>query len=275
MAAVQYPWFLEKVENSAGTVSYTFPTEMYELEMRQGLRVPSAALVGADFDLDLLGSAVAPKESGRARLRFIISDPTVANVETEIDTLREKIYGMGVCKVYIINAAGTTRRWAWGRPVAMPDIDIRIGQVRAMAVALEFRWDSAWYSTTLTEEGEAINADPDTITITNPGNTKVKDAIITIRGTFTNPSVSNSTSGYSFSSTRDGSDPDHWLKIDSGRHTVEFSTDGGSTYADDIALFTRGATQVAFMHFLAGDNTLVITGCNGATIDVDFYGANH
>lgn len=276
MAVVDYPRFAEKFENSGGSVTQTFPTRLYEWESSQDLRTPSASLTGAHYDLDLLGSVIGLKASARERLRFVISNLTVATIETDFDTLKQKIYSIGQGKLYVINSAGSARRWAWARPTILPSSIIQVGQPRILTVsALEFRRDSDWYDTTITNEGEVLNADPDTVVISNAGNAPVFNAIITLKGTFTNPSITSSTTGFSFSSTRDGSAAAHWLKIDCGRGTVEFSTDSGATYADDMPNFTRGASQVGFMRIDPGDNSWVITGANGATLACDFYGAYH
>lgn len=269
------PRYLEKLESSDGLISITFPTAAYEWESSQALRTPEAVAAGAHYAYDHRGIAEGLKASGSERLRFLMSHATIATLDTNLDTLKEKVLGIGLGKLYTLTAAGV-RRWAWARPTAQPTTLVRAGEPNMLSVsALEFRRESDWYDTSQTSTILTPNADPYTDAVSNAGNAKVYNAVITIKGTFTNPSITNLTTGYSFSSTRDGSDANHWLEVDCGAFTVRFSTDGGLSWSNDIALFSRGAYQAQFMVLAAGTNSLSIGGCNGATVTTEFYGAYH
>lgn len=99
----------------------------------------------------------------------------------------------------------------------------------------------------------------------------VKNAVITVKGPFTNPVITNTTTGYVLESTRDGVDGTDWLRFDSGRNAVEFSSDSGATWADDQANFVRAAGQVGLMQFAPGANSLTVEGANGGDVLVEFY----
>lgn len=252
------------------TTVYTFGIASFESQTSQSLRRASVVAAGAHYALDLLGTAPGLKANAIVRVRYVVEGVYTA-LDSAVDEAKSELQEIGSGKLWSADANGDNLRWRYARLTAMPDVVVNVGQLGFQPLIAEFECSSDEFDDTLTEEGEAINADPDTIVVTNAGNASVRNAIITIRGTFTNPSVSNVTSGYAFSSTRDGSAAAHWLKIDCGKGTVEFSTDSGATYADDMTLFTRGNNQVGFMKLSPGDNTFEITGCNGATIDVDFY----
>lgn len=268
------PRYAHKFTNAAGTIELTFPTNRLEFEESYPLRSTSQIMAGSSYAYRLLGNSAPYKAVADIRIRFLVVDTTETGIDTAIDALKQKSLGVGFGKLWSIGADASLR-WCWAEVKEGPSIIVTAGRNLIVPSGLSFARFTDWADDTLTEEGEAINADPDTITISNAGNAKVFDAIITIRGTFTNPSIVNTTNGYHFSSTRDGSAAAHWLKIDCGKGTVQFSTDSGVTYADDKALFSRGTDQVNFMVLEVGDNTWEIDGCNGATIDVDFYPKYH
>ena len=274
MAAVDYPRYLEKFENDGGTVSQVFPVKQYEWESSQGLRAPSAAIAGAHYELDLLGTGLGLKSSARERLRFLIPNITVATIETDFDTLKEKIYKIGRGKLYVINAAGDTRRWAYARPLMLPSSLVRVGQPRVLTVsALEFRRDSDWFGAAQSIN-QTVSASPTTWTVTNPGNAPVYNAIMRLRANgaagFANPMIENLTNGYYWSSSRGSISANSELKVDAGKATVEWSDNDGSSYADDFALFTRGTLQVQFMKLDVGANSIRYSGSGTPSLDVLF-----
>lgn len=114
-----------------------------------------------------------------------------------------------------------------------------------------------------------------TVVINNPGNAPVYDAVLILKGTFTDPAITNTTNGYVLSSTRDGAATSDWLKFDAGRHTVEFSSNSGVVYANDFANFVRAATQVGLMKLEPGNNSFTFTGMTSATLAWSFSGAWH
>lgn len=92
---------------------------------------------------------------------------------------------------------------------------------------------------------------------------------------YTNPSITNFAPNYSVATTRDSVAAGDELKIDSGKFTVERSTDEGVTYANDMALVTRGALQSQLMLLEPGSNSLIIAGsaASNYVLEVRYYEA--
>lgn len=99
----------------------------------------------------------------------------------------------------------------------------------------------------------------------------VKNAIITIKGPFSAPKITNTTNGYVLESSSIGAAGTDWLRFDSGRNTVEISDDSGATWTDDQANFVRSPGQVGLMVIAPGANSLDVEGANGGDVVVEFY----
>lgn len=270
------PRYLEKFVNDDLSLTYTFPLNMYECEVTQGLRSPLMAVSGASYPYRMRGSNPSLKDAGKARVRFLVAQSTSALVDTETDSIRAKLYRMGRGKLYSLGADGT-RRWAYAELAEMPSVTIGPKSLLVVPVSLGFNILGDAFGTTQYSQEFTLDSDPELFTITNAGDAEVYDAIMTIRGTYTNPELTNTSTGYSWSSTRDGTSADHRLKVDAGRFSVEYSSDGGSVYADDVTLFTRGANQVQYMRLNPGDNEMSYAdgGTPNAVIAVSFYPAYH
>lgn len=273
--------YLEKFEDRTGATSYVFPNKMYEWDSAQSLRTPLSPVVGASYSYDHFGYARAPKDNANESVRFFDVQASVAALETDLDSLRSKMYEAGRGKLWTLASDGT-RRWAWARITAMPSINIITGMFRHVPVSLTFERMSDWYSETLTSANSGvIAATPTTFSIVNAGNAAVKNAIILLKSQgatgFTNPVLLNQTNGYQVSTTRDGVSATDILKIDAGAMAVQYSTNNGAAYADDYALATLGAQQVGLMQLEPGSNQFRYS--DGATpnliISWTFYPAYH
>lgn len=268
--------YLEKFTDSSGGVSYTFPLSQYEMEQSQPLSVPFSPVTGADYAYNQLATSYAPKGNGIEVVRFLAKSTTEALVDTEIDNARSKLYTAGKGKLYALDAAGT-RRWAWARLMEMPQVRLAVGNILHQPVVLNFQRFSDWYGTTQTSVNVTLNAASQSFTVNNAGNARVFNAIFIVKGTFTDPVVTNTTNGYRLKSTRDGSNANHWLKFDAGVNSVSFSTDGGSSYSGDWSNFVRLSGQVGLMVLEPGDNafTWACTGAPSGTLSYSFYPAYH
>lgn len=264
--------YISKFESNDTLISYTFPLGLYEWESAQPLRVPLSVGVGADFAHDHIGRAPSPQDPARERIRCIGVESSAANMEAEIDEARAECYRIGLGKLWRIDDNGTLR-WAWARLAAMPVFTRRGFQVRHMPVAFDFIRISAWHPATATTGSQTVNESPEAFTINNPGNLPVYAMVFRLRSNgsnaCTNPAISNTTNGLSMSSSRDLTAADHELKIDTGRRTVEYSTNDGSSYANDYSNFSLGSTQGGvWMRLEPGDNTFSVT--DGGTANYSF-----
>lgn len=274
-----------KFTNADGTGTFTFPLAEYSFELEGGLYVPESPLTGAHGGLDLLGVGVAPKQSQMLRLSFTAFEDEPKTVDATIDEMLSKLHSYGRGKLWTsgLNSAGAVElRWTWARAVSMPRLSWQAGDVVSKQAICGFRCEPFWYGDTLLEitdhivdepQNFAIASDPDTLIIDNLGNARIYNAIITLGGTYTDPTITNVTNGYRLSTTRDGSSADHLVRFDAGRPAVEYSSDAGVTYAGDYANFVRATGQIHLMVLEPGENQIDVTGCSSGTITIEAYPA--
>jgi hypothetical protein len=273
MAAIRY---ISKFEYAPGSF-YTFPLYRYEYEPSQELVVASAALSGGNYSYDLLGSSRAPKRNSIHRLRFLeVGHPGLINAD--LDALRAYLYEGAQGKVW---AKGTLfddhdgefedERWAYGRIASMPNLQLRVENVGHVPAFVTFECSSDFYSEELEEQSFAITG-TETVSVLNPGTAPVYNAVLTLKGTFSNPKIENLTNDYVVESERDGSSTDHWLQIRAPRR-VHFSSNGGVTWTGDYANLVRNPVQLMVLE--PGLNSLRVTGMSNGALDIEFYPAWH
>lgn len=264
--------YLEKFESADGGVSYVFPLGRYEYDPSQPLSSPIEPLAGAHGAFRHLGTGVSLVRPGSELVRFVFNG-TASEQEAEIDEARFKCFSVGLGKLWTLDS-DATRRWAWAEITEMPSMVVRYKSERILPMSISFtRISPFWYGESQQSDEITLDEDPETFQITVAGDLFVMDAVFVFDGTFTNPNLVNDTNGYEFSSTRDGSSTDHVLRVDAGRSAVEFSTDNGDTYADDFALFSRGASQAQFMRLEAGVNDFTYNdgGTPNAALTILYY----
>lgn len=280
------PRYPTKFQNAAGTAEFVFPLAEYSFEIEGGLYVPESPLTGAHGGLDLLGAGTAPKQSNMLRLGFTVYEDEPKTVDATVDEMLQKIHSYGRGKLWTsgLNSAGAVElRWTWARAVAMPRLSWQGGDVVSKRALCGFRCEPFWYGENLLEitdhivdepQSFAIVSDPDTLVIDNPGNAPIYNAVITLGGTYTNPTITNS-NGYRLSTTRDGASADQRVRFDAGRPAVEYSSDAGVTWEGDYTNFVRRTGQIHLMVLDPGENTFTVTGCSSGTLTIDAYAAYH
>lgn len=266
--------YLEKFTSLDGSsLVYTFPLNGYAMEQTQPLLAQRAVLTGASYEYDLMGDAVSPKANGFDRVSFLSVNATPATIDTDLDAVKSKLRLAAKGKLWTLDSNGD-RRWAYARLQDMPDLSMDINGRNAAPVVVVFSRFSDWYGEDVIEDSPfTIGSDPDTFTVVNPGNARIYNAVITLKGTYTNPVLTNTTNGYILQSSRDGSSSSHHLRFDCGKGRVDFSTDNGATFAGDYANFVRQSNQVQLMVLEPGDNDFSIAGMSSGVVAVDAYGA--
>lgn len=264
--------YISKFESNDTLISYQFPLGLYQWETSQRLRVPLSTGIAADYAHDHIGYAVSPQDPSRERIRCIAKETTSALLEAEIDEARAECYRIGLGKLYRVDADATLR-WAWARLENMPSFTREGGQSVHIPLIFDFVRISPWHPETATTGTQTVNETPEAFTINNPGNLPVYAMVFRLRSNgsnaCTNPAITNTTNGLTISTTRDLTAADHELKIDTGRRTVEYSTDDGASYANDYSLFTVGADQGGtWMRLEPGDNAMSVT--DGGTANYSF-----
>ena len=264
--------YAEKFESVDASQSYTFPLYAYEYEPSQALRPRIAVAVGADYGLDLAGAARWPKDIAAAAVRFeMVGSSTPGALDTDIDSMMSTLLRIGLGKLFTIDNAGT-RRWAYAKLDAVPQVTVRIQEWMRQPVSIHFTRLSDWFASSTTTATRTVTASPETFTITNPGNAPVYRAVFRFRANaaagFTNPQLENLTNGYSFSTTRDSASADSEVRVNTETEVVQYSNDDGATYADDYTNFSQLATQAGMMLLDPGDNSMRLT-CGG-TPNYDF-----
>lgn len=270
------PRYLEKFVWADGVTTLTFPKKLYMLDDGQALRLSTVAIAGASYPYDQLGAGIAPKDLRRAAHRFAVVVPNgigedAADFDDDVQEIRRKLRRGGAGKLYTVDGDGNSRRWAWARAAEMPASTWRAGELNLLNLAIPWQLFSDFNNETSYGTNFVLASNPETIVVANPGDATVYDAVIYIKGTFTNPSLVNTTNDYEFATTRDGSNANHWLRIKAGVPSVHFSTDGGATWAGDYALVTLPDSQVQLMVLEPGNNSIDVAGVAvGSTVRVEF-----
>lgn len=269
------PRYAEKFTSADGaTISYSFPLNLYEWDSQgQALETPVAALTGAHYSYNQLAASLAPQRNAVESVRFVLKG-TVASIEATIDEARSECYRIGLGKLWVLDSAGA-RRWAWARANTKPSYSIDSPFIVPMS--LSFSRFSDWYGETAFDQTYTVDETPKALEVSNSGNARVYNAVFVLKGTFTNPTITNTTNGYRLKSNRDGSSASDWLRFDAGKNRVEFSADGGSSWSGDLANFVRKAGQAHLMVIEPGANAFTVEdgGAPNETLDVDFSHAFH
>lgn len=279
MAAQRY---LEKFTSLDGSATYTFPQYSYEWDSGQSFRPAMAYAVGADYPHDYTGNSHWARGEANETVRFaIVGSSDAAGLDTDIDTMRGTLARIGLGKLYTVGA-DASERWAYAKLGARPWANVRVGEWMRQPVSLSFVRLSDWLGTSLTSGTITLNVTPKTFTITNPGNETVKGAaalLLTLRANasagFTAPQLVNAATNQQINSARNSASVNSRIRIDCEKEAVQYSNDGGITYANDYANVTLPAIQQALMSLAPGDNVFTYTdgGTANAFLDYQFYPA--
>ncbi len=268
------PRHISRFESADGALSITLPMLEGETESAQEYRTAFEHAVGMNYAVDLHGALSAPLGVGQERLRAFVSGSTSIALDVEVDLLRRRLYEIGRGRLWSVGADGT-ERWSWARCNSMPQMTVKSGIFQTMPVSIEFTRLSDWFAAIETSIVTTVSASPTSITITNDGTAPVRDIVFLLasRSTtgFSAPRITNGTTGETFVTTRVATSSTHRWRVDTGRYAVEYSTNSGTTWTNDYALFSTGSTQVGFMRLLPGPQVITITGAPTSTLTISFY----
>jgi hypothetical protein len=266
---------LVAIEYLPGEVWY-IPTAGLEVESEQQLSSSIATIAGASYAVDLANNLPSPKRPAQERVAFSVIGDTSAQVNAVADEIRAKLIGYGKVKLWTEGEAdgGTERRWAWGRITGVPKIAVE-------------RWSTNYATVTFTAlrltdwRGEnEVAPDPfaiigtTDITIENPGNTRIFDAVITLENAnVTEPTITNLANVYVAGSDRVGNG--EWLRWDAGTPAVLRSVDNGATWSADWQHWRRPVGQGHIMVLEPGVQTIRVTGVATGTLRISAWPAWH
>jgi len=273
------PRLIPRFTTATGSLAVEFPKAQYEWESTQGLRGATEPVVGADYHVDLLGRRPAPLDVAHERIRGLLVEADGADLDARLDTLRARLYRIGRGKLWAVDAAGN-ERWAWARLDSMPDITLTVEHRRHAPVIASFVRLSDWFAADPVVLAQRVTTGTYELDAVNPGTAVVRQIVITLtsrtNGGFSAPTVTNTFTGETFQTNRVGGNGHFW-RVDTGRLAVEYSTDGGNTWADDYANFPAGPLQVGFLRLEPGANTLRFESSGSPDYDltVEYYPAWH
>jgi len=265
---------ITRFESVDGLTVATLPANLGEYESVQELRNALADAVGMDYAVDLHGTGKAPLAIGQERMRALLTAASDTALDTAADGLAAAIYAIGRGKLWRTAADGS-EQWCWARAAAIPRPVVTYQSRVSGAFICEFRRLSDWYAETETIETFALTGSPQTIAITNAGNTDARAVTFLLEADaasgFAAPSIAHPLTGESWSSSRTANNGNHALRVNTGTYRVERTTDNGANWSDDYAAFSTGAVQVGFMRLLPGAQSLTVTGCPDSTLTISFY----
>lgn len=250
-------------------IVFTFPLADYAWDSDQGLYTPSTPLTGAHYEFDLLGTARAVKQAASETLHFTFRDTTPAAVDTAVDAALSAIARIGGGKLWAEDATGEVR-WSYARALAMPSFRWKAGDQFRKTASVNWRRSSDWFLDTDYVVTHTINADPKTITVTNPGTEDAYAIVMIMKGTYTDFLIHNNENDYEVGSETPGAAASDWLKMDARTGRWYKSVNSGVAYTADYANAVIGDVQVQQMIFAPGDNEVIVTGANGSDLYITF-----
>jgi hypothetical protein len=261
---------IDRFESAAGDYVYTFPLTEYEWESSQGLRVPLAAAVGANYAHDFLGRSAAPKEPGHERVRVMLVEDSIDCLDTDWDAARVLV-GQGLGKLWLVFHDGR-ERWAWARPASAPTLTVGSGQGLTSAMVAEFIRLSDWYGDDEITGYEDITESPHDWAIDyieGTARTGLVEFVIKPLAApgYARPQLENVTLSQLVKVDRVEEDTDDRIRIDNDRTAIEHSDDGGDTYHDDFANATLGGVQAGLIELRPGTNAMRFTNNPAGTPD--------
>jgi len=271
------PRYVEKFMSYDESVSYVFGLGAYEWESEQDLRTGSTILVGADYAYDSLGFQRAPKENARESVRCLMFPDSWSQYDAMVDEAKGKCREIGMGKLYTVDEL-MVRRWSWARLVSIPRITISTVPGRVVPFAFEFERHSDWFDLSSQQQSVNLTAASVAFNVHNPGNAPSRNISFRLHSNsasgFTNPIIANQRFQYEYqiASTRDATSANDELRVLTEQYKVQYSQNGGLTYADDYSLVTIPANQVGLMEFQPGDNAMVYTntGVPNAVLEISF-----
>lgn len=245
------------------TLEYTFSLRDYQWEPVQTLRNSYQQGVGASFANRSIGYAPAPMNTGQHAIRTKPVLATPAATEQEIANASATCQRIGVGYLYRILDDSSEQR-CLATLVEMPRFTMGVGQFRHSNLNFRFEQLGHWKAITSTTGSQLIDATSETFDITVGGDLRVIDAIFRFRANdsstpMTGPIVfTNAANGMSFTLTKTFTNIDEEERILCGYATAEYSSNNGTSYANDHSAIATPATQVPVM-FLEPDQTNSIT----------------
>jgi len=273
--------YLSSFQTYSGSIQLTFPTGLYEWQSSAPLRIPQIVGSGSNYAYDILKGGIALSAVARETVRCILIESSIANEEAMLDEIRSKCLLIGRGIIYTTSSDGSFR-WAYARITELPTFTVngKNNQSGRLAIVFSFERYSDWFANNATVVTEAVTANAETWTVNNPGNLYASLVEIRLEASgaagIINPIITNQTlEGTNLATVlatlRDSAGANDIIKFDTSDASLKYSTNNGSSYADDIANYVVPSTQAPLTFLLApGNNTIRYNGGGTPNLDVVF-----
>lgn len=269
--SITRPRWIEKFTSADELQSYVFPRYNFESDHSQAVVNAYGQVLGADYPVDMLAYLSAPKGPGQETVRFALYNDDALSLSAEYDTAKTFFWRMGKGKLWSYD--GATRRWAWARAAAIPDISLKQENFTFIPVSVTFDRLSDWFDATENDSTRTVVATPTSFTVTNGGAIDAQNIVFRFManaaGGINNPKLTNLTTGESFSVAYVSTSVNSEVRVDTRRYAVETSENNGTSYASAYSALTLGPLQVGFMRLIPGDNTLQYTDTGTPNLDIE------
>lgn len=276
--------------------SYYLPKGNCAEELSIKNRTSLVDAVGEDGAFDLHGLLRSPLEKGEAALKFSLVAGCPSDLNSAVEDLFDGVYGgsrvTGLRKLWRCeDLTQEERRWSLARLQARPTMPRGVVNVRHLEVGINFALPDPYFYSGLTARWLAANGytvaerlspgepidpyyqfaqfdittNPFNFSIINEGTVETRHCVFRLESLsgsgFNNPTISNVTTGLSFSSTTDGASASHVLSVNSsiGLGRAQLSVDGGGSWADDTPNLVVPTLQARLMALQPGVNSFQYT----------------
>lgn len=272
-----HPRYIGRFENEATGAFTAFPVKMMVTNDDQDFRRADQPAIGANYAYPFLRGGALPREVAPVTVRGILTG-TPSQIDTAMDAL-SAIYAAGMGKLWSMNASNVEDRWCWAIMTAKPKSAFGATVRGYLEVTLQFARFSDWFGATLESTTNLVNTNPETWTVTNPGNLPVRQGadltvLITALGAsaWADPiTVANLTNGKSVIMAFAGTTSAYRIRYVQDQIVAERSANSGGSYTDSYNLVTTPAGQIGFLELEPGANSIRVTGATNANVTISYW----
>jgi len=244
------PWRIIRFEDFWDSgIGWSIPETDYEWQSGGGSRVPTAAAVGRDYAVDVIGWARSPKEPAIETIRCTLSAPDPAAAMAQWDALQRVLDRIGRGRLIAERPDGS-RVWALARLRQAPNWTVSAYSWLRQPLTVQFIRLSHWYADSEQSASWQVVSSTQDQTLSIAG-TAATDRIVMrltagASGGYAAPTIADMMNGASLTVGVTAPVAGAILEIDCYARTARQSTDGGSTWTDVTASVDVPAYQVSW-----------------------------
>jgi len=279
MVNTPHPRYAFKFTDASGGNEIEFPLNVYEYTPEMNLQRDLMQVNGIQYAYNPMGFRASKKQPARESVRFLFGEESVENLSYRIDQFRAACLNNGLGKIWTRGweEGVETERWAWAFADQMPRYTVTTLTIEVLPMSIQFMRIDDWMSPDLVTETLTFSATGTLNNLAVLGNIDVDAQTIILKPNvnagFSNPVITNLTTGYVLQSLRDSAATANRLRLQTeigGPNGIQWSADG-VTFSSDWANYVIQSKQLpTTFKTKAGDNSIRYDGAGTVNLDVIF-----